>query len=74
MRDCRDDQYNAQRQGGPTTMAHQVIHFEIIGRHPEQLRRFYGELFGWDFDTSGPVAPAVSEAGNLRLRRATFCR
>ena len=25
---------------------------------------FYGELFGWEFDTSGPVSDQVSEAGN----------
>ncbi len=41
-------------------MAQHVIHFEIIGRHPDKLRRFYGELFGWEFDTDSPVAPTVS--------------
>jgi uncharacterized protein len=45
-------------------MGQPVIHFEVIGSDPEQLRSFYGELFGWEFDTSGPVAKAVSEAGN----------
>jgi hypothetical protein len=28
------------------------------------LRSYYGDLFGWQFDTSAPVAEAVSEAGN----------
>jgi predicted enzyme related to lactoylglutathione lyase len=28
------------------------------------LRRFYGTLFEWEFDTDAPVAPAISEAGN----------
>jgi uncharacterized protein len=42
-------------------MAQPVVHFEIIGPQPEHLRGFYGELFGWDFDTSSPVSAAVSE-------------
>jgi predicted enzyme related to lactoylglutathione lyase len=45
-------------------MGQPVIHFEVIGRDPETLRRYYGDLFGWEFDTSGPVSTAVSEAGN----------
>jgi predicted enzyme related to lactoylglutathione lyase len=45
-------------------MGQPVVHFEVIGRDPEALRRYYGELFGWEFDTSGAVASAVSEAGN----------
>ena len=40
------------------------MHFEITGSDPVRLRRYYGELFGWEYDTSGPVAPSVSEAGN----------
>jgi predicted enzyme related to lactoylglutathione lyase len=45
-------------------MGQPVIHFEVIGRDPVKLRRYYGDLFGWEFDTSGPVSNAVSEAGN----------
>lgn len=45
-------------------MGQPVVHFEIIGKDPAELRGYYHELFGWDFDTSGPVAPEVSEAGN----------
>ncbi|HKD74808.1 MAG TPA: VOC family protein [Ktedonobacterales bacterium] len=45
-------------------MGQPVVHFEIIGRDPEQLRNFYGTLFGWTFDTGAPVAEAVSQAGN----------
>ncbi|MDQ6806857.1 MAG: VOC family protein [Actinomycetota bacterium] len=45
-------------------MAQPVVHFEIIGTDPEGLRRYYGELFGWQFDTSGPVSDAVSEPTN----------
>jgi predicted enzyme related to lactoylglutathione lyase len=45
-------------------MGQAVIHFEIIGRDPGMLRSYYGDLFGWVFDTSGPVSEAVSEPGN----------
>jgi predicted enzyme related to lactoylglutathione lyase len=45
-------------------MGQPVVHFEIIGTDPGKLRGYYGELFGWEFDTSGPVAEPVSEAGN----------
>lgn len=45
-------------------MAQPVVHFEIIGQDPEQLRGYFGELFGWEFDTSAPVAEAVSEPMN----------
>ena len=42
-------------------MAQPVVHFEIIGKDPASLRSFFGQLFGWEFDTSSPVAEAVSE-------------
>jgi uncharacterized protein len=42
-------------------MGQPVVHFEIIGSDPAGLRRFFGELFGWEFDTSGTVAEEVSE-------------
>ena len=45
-------------------MASPVVHFEIIGTDPATLRRYYAELFGWEFDTGGPVAPSVSDAGS----------
>jgi uncharacterized protein len=45
-------------------MGNPVVHFEVIGRDPAALRRYYSALFGWEFDTGGPVAEAVSEAGN----------
>jgi predicted enzyme related to lactoylglutathione lyase len=45
-------------------MGQPVVHFEVIGRDAAGLRRFYARLFDWEFDTSGPVAPSVSEAGN----------
>lgn len=45
-------------------MAQPVVHFEIIGKDPAELRRYFGELFGWEFDTSSPVSVAVSEPDN----------
>lgn len=45
-------------------MGQPVVHFEIIGTDPANLRGYYGQLFGWAFDTGGPVATPVSEAGN----------
>jgi predicted enzyme related to lactoylglutathione lyase len=45
-------------------MGQPVVHFEIIGTNPEELRSYYGELFGWEFDTSSPVSDAVSEPTN----------
>ena len=50
-------------------MGQPVVHFEIIGKDPEQLRSYYGDLFGWDFDTSGSVSEAVLGACELRVRR-----
>ena len=43
-------------------MARPVVHFEVIGRNPDQPRRYYSELFGWTFDTPSPVAKEVSDA------------
>ena len=51
-------------------MGQPVVHFEIIGTDPAGLRRYYAALFGWDFDTGGPVAPSVSEAGNYGFTEA----
>src|SRR5260370_35472558 len=45
-------------------MGQPVVHFEIIGKDPEKLRSYFGELFGWEFDTSSAVAEAVSEPMN----------
>ncbi|WP_405144217.1 VOC family protein [Sphaerisporangium sp. NBC_01403] len=44
-------------------MGHPVVHFEIIGSDPAKLRSYYGDLFGWEFDTSGPVSEEVSQPG-----------
>jgi predicted enzyme related to lactoylglutathione lyase len=52
------------------TMANPVVHFEVIGQDPAALRRYYGALFGWEFDTGGPVAEAVSAAGDYGFTEA----
>ncbi|MBO3746220.1 VOC family protein [Streptosporangiaceae bacterium NEAU-GS5] len=44
-------------------MGQPVVHFEIIGADPASLRGYYADLFGWEFDTSGPVAESVSDQG-----------
>ena len=44
-------------------MGRPVVHFEITGTNPEQLRSFYHALFEWEFDTNAPVAEAISQPG-----------
>ncbi len=45
-------------------MARPVVHFEVIGSDPDGLRRYYGALFGWTFDTPSPVAKEVSDTNS----------
>ena len=45
-------------------MGQPVVHFEVTGRDPAKLREYYGDLFGWEFDTTGPVSASVSEPTN----------
>lgn len=52
-------------------MGNPVVHFEVIGSDPGRLRDYYGELFGWRFDLSAPVADAVSEPTNYGFVAAT---
>ena len=47
-------------------MGQPVVHFEIIGQDSEKLRAFYGEAFGWKFDTSNPMNYAVVDRGTNR--------
>jgi predicted enzyme related to lactoylglutathione lyase len=37
-----------------------VIHFEIVGRDGPALQRFYGDVFGWQFDTNNPGGYGMS--------------
>lgn len=43
-------------------MPQPVVHFEVIGKDPDRLRQYFGDLFGWEFETPSPVAPEVSAA------------
>jgi hypothetical protein len=45
-------------------MGQPVVHFEIVGNDPAELRGFFNALFDWQYDTSATVADAVSEPTN----------
>jgi predicted enzyme related to lactoylglutathione lyase len=45
---------------GRAQMPQPVVHFEIVGKDPTRLRKYFGELFGWQFDVPSPVAQEVS--------------
>ncbi len=36
-------------------MGQPVVHFEVIGQDGDKLRSYYGDLFGWEFDTDNPM-------------------
>jgi predicted enzyme related to lactoylglutathione lyase len=43
-------------------MGQPVVHFEVIGKDGDKLRRYYSEMFGWDFgDVVGPTNYAATE-------------
>jgi uncharacterized protein len=42
-------------------MSQPVVHFEVVGKDPTRLRKYFGELFGWEFDVPSPVAAEISE-------------
>lgn len=47
-------------------MTRPVVHFEIVGSAPSQLRGFYGELFGWEFAVGDTVVGHFTDPeGNL---------
>jgi predicted enzyme related to lactoylglutathione lyase len=41
-------------------MPQPVVHFEVVGKDPTNLRHYFGELFGWEFDVPSPVSNEVS--------------
>jgi hypothetical protein len=49
---------------GGMWMSQPVVHFEIVGKDPTRLRKYFGELFGWQFDVPSPVAQEVSAPDN----------
>jgi predicted enzyme related to lactoylglutathione lyase len=36
-------------------MGQPVVHFEVVGKDGEKLRRYYSELFGWEIDANNPM-------------------
>jgi predicted enzyme related to lactoylglutathione lyase len=47
-------------------MGQPVVHFEVVGRDGESLRRYYSELFGWEIDANNPMNYGmVAREGNL---------
>jgi predicted enzyme related to lactoylglutathione lyase len=36
-------------------MGQAVVHFEVIGKDGQKLQSYYGELFGWQIDSSNPM-------------------
>lgn len=44
-------------------MSRPVVHFEIVGARPAQLRRYYGDLFGWKYDVGDATTDEVSRPG-----------
>jgi predicted enzyme related to lactoylglutathione lyase len=36
-------------------MGQPVVHFEVIGKDGAKLQTYYGDLFGWEFDTNNPM-------------------
>src|SRR5215218_4157591 len=41
-------------------MSNSVVHFELIGPEPAELRAFYSQMFGWDAPPGAPVAERIS--------------
>ena len=36
-------------------MGQPVVHFEIVGQDGDALKRYYGELFGWNINSDNPM-------------------
>ena len=45
------------------TKANPVVWFEALGADPEKLRRFYGEMLGWQFAVDPKTGYGVVEGG-----------
>ncbi len=49
------------------TMGRRSCISRLAGRIPQKLRSYNGDLFGWEFDTSAPVAETISQRANCRF-------
>ena len=43
-------------------MPNPVIHFEVVGKDGEALRKFYTNLFGWKIDANNPLNYGIVNA------------
>jgi uncharacterized protein len=41
-------------------MPQPIVHFEVVGKDPSQLRDYFSQLFAWSFAVPAPVAEEVS--------------
>jgi uncharacterized protein len=47
-------------------MGQPVVHFEITGRDPAKLHKYYSDLFGWEINAENPMNYGiVSREGNV---------
>jgi hypothetical protein len=47
-------------------MGQPVVHFEVIGKDPEKLQSFYGDLFDWEMNADNPMKyGAIDRESNL---------
>src|SRR2546423_15658209 len=46
-------------------MGQPVVHFEVIGKDGDKLKKYFGELFGWEIDSNNPMNyGVVAREGN----------
>jgi predicted enzyme related to lactoylglutathione lyase len=47
-------------------MGQPVVHFEIVGKDADALKRYYSELFGWEINSDNPMNyGTIDREGNL---------
>ena len=44
-------------------MNNPVVWFEVMAQDADKMRKYYGELFGWEFQLQEPMNYGVVEAG-----------
>ncbi len=55
---------NEWSMGGESAMDSRVVGFELMGQDADRLRRFYGDLLGWRFE-SGPGPRGAGRGGRI---------
>ncbi|TML41860.1 MAG: glyoxalase [Actinobacteria bacterium] len=46
-------------------MGQPVVHFEVVGKDGDKLKKYYSELFGWEIDSNNEMSYGmVSREGN----------